>query len=442
MQKLTAYKNKWFQFTDYTPHPGQLKLHNSSKEFRFIVANCGRRWGKSFSAAREAEVIATQKNKLVWIVAPTYGTSERIFRILWDNMIIKHRLPTRRKSLNDQYIEFEWGSIIEGKSAEHPEGLIGAGCDLVIMDEASKMNLKRIWQSYIRPTLSDKKGKAIFISTPSGYDYFWELFNMAKTRKDWFSFSSPSWENTYAFPKGRDEEDLDEAASTLSQEAFGQEYGAEFTSMSGRVYADFDREKNVGYYPYIPLYPVYLCLDFGYRMPAALWFQTYRHDGAKEDDWHINIIDEILHVPNLKISDLADLIQRKKYRIHQVFGDPAGYQVQSSVGVGEAELFYQATGLRVWSLRDKPSRSIASGVSHVRGYIKSANGTRRLHINNNCVGLIEDLESYRYPERNDGQPLKDAPLKDGYSEHGADCLRYGVINRFPIRKYKYRTAKR
>ena len=55
---------------------------------------------------------------------------------------------------------------------------------------------------------------------------------------------------------------------------------------------------------------------------------------------------------------------------------------------------------------------------------------------------IEDLESYRYPERNDGQPLKDAPLKDGYSEHGADCLRYGVINRFPIRKYKYRTAKR
>ena len=175
MQKLTAYKNKWFQFTDYTPHPGQSKLHNASKEFRFIVANCGRRWGKSFSAAREAEVIATQKNKLVWIVAPTYGTSERIFRILWDNMIIKHRLPTRRKSLNDQYIEFEWGSIIEGKSAEHPEGLIGAGCDLVIMDEASKMNLKRIWQSYIRTTLSYKKGKAIFISTPSCYDYFWEL---------------------------------------------------------------------------------------------------------------------------------------------------------------------------------------------------------------------------------------------------------------------------
>ena len=84
---------------------------------------------------------------------------------------------------------------------------------------------------------------------------------MAKTRKDWFSFSSPSWENTYAFPKGRDEEDLDEAASTLSQEAFGQEYGAEFTSMSGRVYADFDREKNVGYYPYIPLYPVYSSAD-------------------------------------------------------------------------------------------------------------------------------------------------------------------------------------
>ena len=443
MKKLTAYKEKWFDFTGYTPHAGQKKLHYPPKNTRFIISNCGRRWGKSYSAAREAEVMATQKNKLVWIVAPTYGTSERIFRILWDNLIIKHQLPTRRKSLNDQYIEFEWGSIIEGKSAEHPEGLIGAGCDLVIMDECSKMNLKKIWQSYIRPTLSDKKGKAIFISTPSGYDYFFELYNMAKRHDAWHSFSSPSWENSYSFPLGKNEPDLIEAASTLSAEAFDQEYAAKFTSMSGRVYADFDRDsENVGYYPYMPLYPVYLFLDFGYRMPAALWAQCYRKEGTKEDDWHINIIDEILHVPNLKLTDFATMIKNKKYRLQQVFGDPAGYQVQSSVGVGESDLFYQATGHRVWSLRDRASRSIASGVSHVRSFIKAADGHRRLHIHRSCIGLIEDLESYRYPERTDGRPLPENPLKDGFSEHGCDSLRYGIINKFPIRQYKYRIAKR
>jgi hypothetical protein len=94
MKNLQTYKNKWFEFTNYKPHDGQKKLHNVPKDVRHIVACCGRRWGKSFSAAREAEFVATQKNKLVWIVAPTYGTSERIFRILWDNLIIKHQFPT------------------------------------------------------------------------------------------------------------------------------------------------------------------------------------------------------------------------------------------------------------------------------------------------------------------------------------------------------------
>ena len=134
MNAYSAYKEKWFEFLDYDPHPGQLRIHNADDSKRFIVACCGRRWGKSLSAAREAEALVTQKKKNIWIVAPTYSTSERIFRIVYDDLIIKHNLPTRRKSLNDQYIEFEWGSIIEGKSAEHPESCIGAGNDLIIID--------------------------------------------------------------------------------------------------------------------------------------------------------------------------------------------------------------------------------------------------------------------------------------------------------------------
>ena len=146
MSDLTAYKSKWFEFLNYTPHPGQYKIHKALEEKKIVVACCGRRWGKSMAAAREAEALVSQPNKHVWIVAPTYSTSERIFRIVYDDMIIKHNLPTRRKSLNDQYIEFEWGSTIEGKSAEHPESCIGAGNDLIILDEVSKMNLKNMFE--------------------------------------------------------------------------------------------------------------------------------------------------------------------------------------------------------------------------------------------------------------------------------------------------------
>ena len=134
MSQISAYKQKWFEFLDYNPHEGQRKVHEALEKVRIVVACCGRRWGKSMAAAKEAEALVSQPDKNVWIVAPTYSTSERIFRIVYDDLIIKHNLPTRRKSLNDQYIEFEWGSRIEGKSAEHPESLIGAGNNLVIID--------------------------------------------------------------------------------------------------------------------------------------------------------------------------------------------------------------------------------------------------------------------------------------------------------------------
>ena len=58
-----SYKQKWFEFVNYDPHPGQLQLHypptgvydpfKNPKGARFIVACCGRRFGKSYSAARE-----------------------------------------------------------------------------------------------------------------------------------------------------------------------------------------------------------------------------------------------------------------------------------------------------------------------------------------------------------------------------------------------------
>ena len=440
MDNINAYKAKWFEFLDYDPHPGQLKVHRAMENIRFVVACCGRRWGKSMAAAREAEALVSQPNKNVWIVAPTYSTSERIFRIVWDDLIIKHNLPTLRKSLNDQYIEFEWGSRIEGKSAEHPESLIGAGNDLVIIDEASKLNLKKIFEMYLRPTLSDTKGKCLMISTPEGYDAFYEYFLYAKNSDMWDSFNSPSWENHHSFPLGELDPDLVEAKESMTKEVFDQEFKGEFTALAGRVYGDFSRQSHVGNYPYNPMLPVYLGTDFGYRMPAAVFFQTAKI-GQKGQD-HIFVIDEIIHEKNLKISAFCEAIQAKEYRIARVFGDPAGYQMQSSVGMGEADIFRQITGLPVISRTDRYSRSIQSGISHVRQFVMNADETIRFHIDHKCTGIVEDMESYRYPEHKEGSKLNNEPMKDGYHDHGVDALRYGIVGRFPIRKSKYKAHKR
>lgn len=439
-----AYKDNWFKFIDYKPHSGQLRLHNPPNgEFdynknpegaRFVVACCGRRWGKSHSAAKEAEIVLTKPDKHVWIVAPNYGTSEKIFRIIWEDMIVKQNMPTVRKSLKEQYIQFEWGSFVCGKSAEHPDSLIGEGLDLVIIDEAAKIN-RKVWDAYVRPTLSDRKGRAIFISTPEGFGQFWELYLRGTKENQWYSFNSPSWENEYAFPEGEQDMDLLEAKSNLSKEVFDQEYGAKFTSLAGRVFP-FNDTKDVGSFPYNPLLPVYCSIDFGFRMPAALWFQIKEINGEE----HIYIIDEIIHAPRLKSDEFFQKILSKPYRITRYYGDPASYQVQSGIGMGEAELFYRKTGKRIFALRDKVSRSIISGVSHVRSFIETADGKRKLHIDNKCKGIIEDLLSYRYAEHKDGTPLKEEPLKDGFHDHGIDALRYFLVSHIPIKKYKYRTV--
>ena len=430
------FKDKWFDFMGYSPHQGQFKLHfPENKEARFIVAVCGRRWGKSLSASMEASIILAKPKTRVWVVAPTYDLSEKIFREIWYKMVIEKGMSTSRASFKEQYIEFEWGSVLEGKSADRPDSLVGESLDLLIMDECAKVN-RKIWEMYLRPTLSDKKGRAIFISTPEGFNHLYDWYLMGQKDKNWHSFRSPSWENNIIFPDGEHDEDIEEAKRNVTKEIFDQEYKGLFTSLSGRVYS-FDRDIDMGSFPYDVNLPTFCSIDWGYRMPSVGWFQTYRQNG----EWHINMIDEISHERNIKTDELALKIKAKPYNVIKYYGDPAGKQVQGQSGLGDIEIF-RRKGIYVESIRDKVSRSIASGVSHVRSFIENAKGKRYLHLDKKCQGTAEDFEMYRYSEEKEGRPLKPEPLKDGYSDHGMDMIRYFFINRFPIRQKEFKVRAR
>ena len=437
--KVWEFKRKWFDFTDYTYHKGQERLHFPKKPARFTVAVCGRRWGKSVSASKEIEVMLNMPKTRSWVVAPTYQTAEKVFREVWHNIIQNpdpsKNIATRRASYKDMYIETTSGSTFEAKSADNPNSLVGEGLDLLILDEAAKQK-KIVWEMYLRPTLSDRKGKAIFITTPEGYNWVYDLYMKGQSDAEWISFNSPSWENQFAYPLGLGDSDLQEARRNLSPEVYDQEYGAKFTSFAGRVYT-FDRDIDMGRFPYDPALPTYCSLDFGYRMPAVGWFQTNRVEGK----WHINIIDEIIHESNVKTDELVKLVKRRPYNVQAYFGDPAGKSVQGQSGLGDIEIF-RRFGIGIRSIRDRTSTNIASGISHVRGFIENVDGERFIHLDNKCKGLSEDFENYRYPEHKEGTNLKPDPIKDGYHDHGMDMVRYFFINRFPIRNTKMRLSPR
>ena len=429
------YKKKWFEYMGYVPHYGQTKLHYPTKDTaRFFVMVCGRRFGKTTASAMEATYYASQPDKKIWLVGLSYDKADLMFREIWKLMVIGHANDIIRASEKDRFIKFKWGTTVEAKSADNPDSLVGEGLDLLIIDEAAKVK-RKIWDMYLSPTLSDRKGKAVFITTPEGFNFIYDLYLLGKEDELWESHQAPSWDNHFAFPNGKSDQFILERKRNMSKEVFDQEYGAKFTSFAGKVYP-FERDLDVGDYPYNPNHPTFCSIDFGYRMPAVGWFQTYRVGGI----WHINMIDEIIHKTNIKTDELALKIKAKPYNVIKYYGDPAGVQAQGQSGMGDIEIF-RRKGIVVNTKRDKVSRSIASGVSHVRSFVENAQNERFLHVNKKCLGIMQDLENYRYPEAKEGQDLKPEPLKDGYHDHGCDMVRYFFTNRFPIkqREFKVRT---
>jgi len=428
MDNQTQYKQKWFDYMGYQPHIGQRKLHFPDKKTaQFFVMVCGRRFGKTTASAMEATYYASQPNRKIWLVGLSYDKADLMFREVWQKMVIGRANDIERASEKERFIKFKWGTTVEAKSADNPDSLVGEGLDLLIMDEVAKMK-RKIWDMYLSPTLSDRKGKGIFITTPEGFNWVYDLFLLGKSDDLWESHQAPTWDNDVVFPEGKKEPFLVERKRNMSKELYEQEYGAMFTSFEGRVYP-FDRNLDMGEFPYNPNYPTFCSIDFGFRMPAAIWFQTYVVGGIM----HINVIDELVHKANLKTDEFAEMIKSKRYYIREYYGDPAGMQAQGQSGLGDIEIF-RRKGIHVRSVRDRVSRSIASGVSHVRGFIENAQGQRFVHLDRKCMGLAEDLENYRYPEASEGKDLKPDPIKDGRHDHSMDAFRYFFLNRFPIRQ--------
>ena len=172
-------------------------LHEGHREVladpaRYKVLACGRRWGKTLITSLIALAVLMQVNRRVWVVAPDYGLAEKVFRELYNILVTQLKLiqpgkPGKgraRYQKGDFYLQTPWGSVLEAKSMENPDSLAGEANDLVIVDEAAlTANLDDIWMQMIQPTLMDKEGSAVFISTPRGKNGFYKLYMYGQVGK-------------------------------------------------------------------------------------------------------------------------------------------------------------------------------------------------------------------------------------------------------------------
>jgi predicted phage terminase large subunit-like protein len=125
------------------------------------------------------------------------------------------------------------GGSIQLRSADNPDSLRGATLDGVVFDEAAQAK-PEAWP-FLRPTLSVRRGWAMFISTPKGLNWFHDLYTDAERLNGWARWRVPSTASPYIPP-----EDIEEARQTMSSLLFSQEYEAEFISTgSGLFHADW-----------------------------------------------------------------------------------------------------------------------------------------------------------------------------------------------------------
>src|SRR3990167_3985926 len=247
--------------------PRMFTLHDSQKVIaldphRFRVVNCGRRFGKTILAIDQMKARLTIPNSRVCYIAPTYQQARDI---AWEQLR-KDLVDVGKANEARLEIELVNGSKVSLKGWEAIETLRGQRFDLIVLDEVAMMrNFWSNWQEVIRPTLTDTKGEALFISTPKGFNHFYDLYNLESKDEDYKSFHFTTRDNPHIPP-----EEIDKAKKELTEDRFAQEYEADFRKSEGLVYKEFKRFLHIFRdLPEKEFVKTFGGVDFGFTNPCS-----------------------------------------------------------------------------------------------------------------------------------------------------------------------------
>lgn len=204
-------------------HPGQLEVARHPARFKALV--CGRRWGKTRVGVFLGSLGALRGGR-VWWVAPTYAQSSIAWRLARP---LAMQIPGATARDGDRVLRFPGGGEFWFKSSDQRDNLRGEGIDDLVMDEAD-FQPADVWEQVLRPALADRKGRALFVSTPNVEGgWFHQLYERGRRGEpDWASWSFPSESNPYLDPR-----EIAAARAQLPSIVARREFGAEFVSAGG-----------------------------------------------------------------------------------------------------------------------------------------------------------------------------------------------------------------
>ena len=172
-------------------------------------------------------------------------------------------------------------------------------------------------------------------------------------------------------------------------------------------------------------YPITRAWDFGFLTPAVLWSSFSR---CRLGQPHWAVLDEFVGA-KLEAEDLGhEVLRRSRDRFPNIpmedLGDKAGAFV-SDKGPGAIIRLARPPWNLKFRYRNIPN--IDPGLALVREVLndKCGCGEERFLVHRRCQSLIKTLAGgYHYSRQKPGREIAPKPVKDGFYDNLADCLRY------------------
>ena len=245
-------------YTGFTPHAKQREMINQiiTSPAKYHVACVGRQFGKSMMAMNLALywMINDGPCKVLW-VSPVYSQTSKVQKELMQ--AIGASGIVKNCNYSENYISLKNGSEIIFRSAEKYDNIRGMTVDYGILDEAAFMK-EDAWKEAIRPVFMVRGKKVLFISTPKGKSWFYELYKLAESPDypNYTNYTGTSYDTPYI-----DVSEIEDAKRTLPTNVFEQEYLAKFIDSGGEVFSNLDKNQFHSYSA--PAGKVYCGIDLG-----------------------------------------------------------------------------------------------------------------------------------------------------------------------------------
>jgi hypothetical protein len=242
----------------FTPHPSQKLMIRGilTQKAKYHVACVGRQYGKSLMAMNLILYWAINDGpcKILW-VSPVYSQTDKVQKELMQAIGGTGIVESCNYSSNE--ILLKNGSTILFRSAERYDNIRGLTMDYGVIDEAAFCK-DEAWTEAIRPVFMVRGKKVLFISTPKGKNWFYNLYQLAisSDHSNYAAYTGTSYDTPYI-----DASEIDDAKQTLPQAVFDQEYLAKFIDAGGEVFQNLDKNTFEKYTP--PSGKVYCGIDLG-----------------------------------------------------------------------------------------------------------------------------------------------------------------------------------